>query len=147
MILKLEHHPPQKDIEVLITYPERNKTVEKIVTLVKSVGTQIECYLEDSVKKINISDIYYIESVDKTGVVFCESESYRTRFRLHQLVENLSSTGFVQISKYCIMNINKLDRIKPLFNSRMEAILSNGSHLCITRKYLAGIKQKLEENE
>ena len=147
MILKLEQHTAQKDVEVLVTYPSRNKTVERIVTLLKSVNAQIECYSDDDVKYINVSDIYYIESVEKTALVFCEKQNYRSKFRLYQLNEKLTGKGFIQISKYCILNINKLEKIKPLFNSRMEAILSNGSRLDVTRKYLSGIKRILQENE
>ena len=81
MILKLEQHTSQKDIEVLITYPVKNKTLERIVSLIRSVDTQIECYSDDVVKPVNVSDIYYIESIDKRTVVFCEKESYQVKTR------------------------------------------------------------------
>jgi DNA-binding LytR/AlgR family response regulator len=95
---------------------------------------------------VNISDIYYIESVDKVTDVFCKNEKYRTKYRLYQLYEELADKGFIQISKYCILNINKIDRIKPLFNSRVEAVLSNGKRLFITRKYRIEVKRKLQED-
>jgi DNA-binding LytR/AlgR family response regulator len=147
MILKLKQNAAQKDIEVSITYPVKSKTVERIVSLIKSVDKQVECYSDDSLKRVNASDIYYVESVDKRTIVFCENESYQSRKRLYQVYEELADNGFVQISKYCILNINKLERITPLVNSHMEAVLSNGKCLYVTRKYLAGIKQKLQESE
>jgi DNA-binding LytR/AlgR family response regulator len=146
MILKLEQHGTQRDIEITIKYPVINKTFEHIVSFLKSVGTQIECYSETGVKRVNISDIYYIESIEKTTAVFCEKESYRTKYRLYQLYEELADNGFVQISKYCIVNINKIEKIKPLFNSRVEAILSNGKCLYITRKYRFEVKRKLQKD-
>jgi DNA-binding LytR/AlgR family response regulator len=145
MIVKVEQDKAKKDIEVSITYPFMSKMVERIVSFVKSVGTHIECYTEDGTKLVNVSDICYIESLDKTTVVYCEKGNYRTRFRLYQLNEILSDKGFVQISRYCILNINKLDAITPLLNSRMEAVLSNGMRLCVNRKYLADIKRILQE--
>jgi DNA-binding LytR/AlgR family response regulator len=147
MIIKLENNPEQRDIEVVITYPQKNKTVDRIVSLIKSVDTQIECYLDDSVKHVNASDIYYIESIDRKTIASCEKENYTVKSRLYQIHEKLNGNGFVQISKYCILNINKLEKITPLVNSHMEAVLSNGKCLYVTRKYLAGIKQKLQENE
>jgi DNA-binding LytR/AlgR family response regulator len=146
MILKLEQHETQKDIEITIAYPVMSKTIEHIVSFLKSAGTQIECYTEDSVKMVNVSDIYYIESTGKTTVVYCEKGSFRTRFRLFQLNEQLTDRGFVQISKYCILNINRLDKIWQLFNSCMEMTLTNGIRLYTTRTYLADIKRKLQEN-
>jgi len=145
MNIKLEQCPLQKDIEIIIKYPQKNKVVERIVLLLNSVNTKIECYSEDSQKPVNISDIYYIESLEKKALVYCEKENYYTKYRLYQLNEKLTDYGFVQISKYCIFNLNKLDRVKPLFNNRMEIILSNGIRLFATRKYLSDMKQKLKE--
>ena len=147
MIIKVEQNPAQKDIEILITCPAKNKTVDRIVSLIKSVDTQIECYSDDSIKRVNVSDIYYIESVDGKTIVCCEKEKYFVKYRLYQIYEKLKNYGFIQISKYCIVNINKLDTFKPLDNNRLEAVLSNGAYLCINRKYIAGIKQILRGDE
>jgi len=147
MIIKLEENTAQKDIEISISYPEKCKTVDRIVSLIKSINRQIECYSDDSTKWINVSDIYYIESIDRRTIVFCEKESYQIKKRLYQVYDELADNGFVQISKYCILNVNKLEKIAPLHNSHMEAVLSNGKCLYVTRKYLAGIKQILKESE
>jgi len=146
MLLNLEHRKTHKDIEVSIIYPEKNKTVERLISFVNSLSIKIEGYAEDSIKQINVPDIYYIESEDKIAVIFCEKEYYRTKYRLYQISEKLADLGFVQISKYCVININKLDKIIPLSNRRMEAILKNGKRVFITRKYLYDIKKMLQEN-
>jgi len=147
MILKLEQKNAQNDIEILITYPVKNRIVERIASFIKSVDSQIECYSDDIVKLVNVSDIYYIESVDKRTLVFCDKGNYQIRKRLYQVYDELADNGFVQISKYCIMNINKLEEIKTLANSHLEAVLSNGKCLYVTRKYLANIKRHLQEDQ
>ena len=145
MIINLEQNDLQKDIKVSIIYPVKNKTVERIVSLLKSVDAQIECYSDDIVKPVNVSDIFYIESVDGKTVVCCEKDKYIVKSRLYQIYEKLRDNGFIQISKYCVLNINKLERFRPLDNYRLEAVLTNGVYLCITRKYISGIKQILQE--
>jgi DNA-binding LytR/AlgR family response regulator len=146
MLLNLEHRKTHRDIEVSIIYPEKNKTVERLISFINSLSTKIEGYTEDSIKQINVLDIYHIESNDKIAVIFCENESYRTKYRLYQINQKLNGFGFVQISKYCILNINKIDKIIPLSNRRMEAMLTNGKRVFITRKYLYDIKRVLQEN-
>jgi len=146
MILKTEQNPDKLDIEVNVIYPERNKMVDNIISFLNSIDEKIDCYLEGRLKKINISDIYYIESVDKIAVVYCENDNYRTKYRLYQLYEKISEKGFVQISKYWILNINKLDSIKPLLNSRMEVTLKNGKRLYVNRNYIDEMEKKLMEN-
>jgi DNA-binding LytR/AlgR family response regulator len=145
MIINLEQNPSQKDIEITITYPVKNKIVERIISFVKSVDNQIECHSDDGIKLINATDIYYIESVDGKTVACCEKESYFVKSRLYQMYEKLKDNGFIQVNKQCIININKLDKFRPLDNNRLEAVLSNGAFLCITRKYISGIKQILQE--
>jgi DNA-binding LytR/AlgR family response regulator len=147
MILRLEKNETQKDIEIIIKYPVENKTIDDIVSYLKAYDTQIDCYSKDNIKQVNVSDIFYIESKEKLAVIFCEQECYKTNFRLFQLYEKLSDKGFVQISKYCILNINKVEKFKPLLNSRMEVILTNGATLYINRNYLANIKRKFQNDE
>ncbi|MCL1955421.1 MAG: LytTR family transcriptional regulator DNA-binding domain-containing protein [Brevinematales bacterium] len=146
MLLNLEQRKTHRDIEVSIIYPEKNKTVERLISFINSLSIKIEGYAEDSVKQINVPDIYYIESEDKISVIYSENEYYRTKYRLYQISEKLAGLGFVQISKYCLININKLEKIIPLSNRRMEAILKNGKRVFITRKYLYDIKKILQEN-
>ena len=145
--LKLEQDPSREDIEVSITYPVMNTIVRRIVSSIKAIDTRITCDSSGGAKTVAISDICYIKSLDKVAVVFCEKGKIRTGFRLYQLAEQLADKGFVQISKCCIVNIAKLDVIKPMFNSRMEAIMANGERLHVTRKYLAGIKRMLRDDE
>ncbi|MDE6406050.1 MAG: LytTR family transcriptional regulator DNA-binding domain-containing protein, partial [Lachnospiraceae bacterium] len=76
-----------------------------------------------------------------------EKEVYHIDLRLYQLKERLQSAGFVQISKSCLLNINALESIRPLFNSRMEATLKNGEKVCVNRKYLQEVKKALRGEE
>ena len=108
---------------------------------------QIKCAGGNAEQMINILDIYYIESVDKKTFVYLENAVYRTDFRLYQLKDKLKTYGFVQISKSCILNINILESIRPLFNSRMEATLKNGEKVNINRNYLNEVKNALRGDE
>lgn len=145
MIVKLEENLTQEDIEVLIKYARMNHTVNRLVSLIKSVDSTVKCTLDQREIWINVSDIYYIESVDKKTFVYCEKSVYGTEYRLYQLMDELELSGFVQISKSCLININVLESLRPLMNSRMEVTLSNGERIAVTRKYVANIKAKLQE--
>lgn len=145
MIIKLEENLSQGDIEVLIKYAHMNHTVKRLETLIKAVDKTVKCNTESSDMWVNASDIFYIESVDKRTFVYCEKMVYRSELRLYQLVKELMNAGFVQVSKSCIININMLESIRQLKNSRMEATLSNGEHINVTRKFIPAIRAKLQE--
>ncbi|HWQ74703.1 MAG TPA: LytTR family DNA-binding domain-containing protein, partial [Syntrophomonas sp.] len=46
----------------------------------------------------------------------------------------------VQVSKSCLINMNVLESIRTLFNSRLEATLINGEKVNVSRTYLAAIR-------
>lgn len=143
MKIKTEQDVSCNEIEVIIKYPQKDKQVHRIIDFLQSFDMQIKCAGENAERMINILDIYYIESVDKKTFVYLENAVYRTDFRLYQLKDKLQAYGFVQISKSCILNINVLESIKPLFNSRMEAALKNGEKVNINRNYLTAVKKAL----
>ena len=143
MKIKEEQDLSCNEIEVIIKYSLRNKQVNRIIDFLQSFDMQIKCAGDNADKMVNILDIYYIESVDKKTFVYLENAVYRTDFRLYQLKSKLQTYGFVQISKSCILNINTLNSIRPLFNSRMEATLKNGEKVTINRNYLNEIKRAL----
>ncbi len=143
MKIKAEQDLSCHEIKILIRYPRKDKQVHRIIDFLQSLDMQIKCAGDHADKIINVSDIYYIESVDKKTYVYLENAVYRTEFRLYQMKNQLQTYGFVQISKSCILNINMLDGIRPLFNSRMEATLKNGEKVNINRSYLNGVKKAL----
>jgi len=145
MILKLEQDLSVEDIEIRIKYSVMTEDVERITTMLTSATTRILCSQDNGEKLVNVSDIYYFESVDKKTFVYCEKEVYRTALRLYQIAEDYAHLGFMQISKSCILNINVLDSITPLPSSRMEATLKNTERVYVTRKYLENIKRALQE--
>lgn len=144
MIVKLEENLTLKELEVLIRYASMNETVQKLETLIRSVDKTIKCSLDERELWLPASDIYYIESVDKHTFVYSRKNVYRSEARLYQLLKELSEAGFVQVSKSCLINLNVLESIKPLMNSRLEATLSSGDRITVTRKYITDIRKKLE---
>lgn len=147
MKIQIQQDPSCNETEITIKYPQKDRQVNRIIDFLQSFDMQIKCDIDNTERMINILDIYYIESVDKKTFVYLEKTVYHTDFRLYQLKDKLYNYGFVQISKSCILNINALESIKPLFNSRMEATLKNGEKVYINRNYLSGVKRALKGEE
>ncbi|WP_010681306.1 LytTR family DNA-binding domain-containing protein [Acetivibrio cellulolyticus] len=133
----------QEDIEVEIRYREMNSYVEELVKKIESFNHTI--FGDDNGRqyKINVCDIYYIESVDKKTFIYTKEQVFRSELKLYQLFNELADYDFVQINKACILNINVLESLQPLVNSRIEAKLSNGERLNVSRTYIPDIKKAL----
>ena len=130
--------------EVTIAYREMTSSVQRVSEYVQNVERTILCKKENEEHSILINDIFYFESVDKKVFVYCEKEVYRSNYKLYEVEEMLSRAGFVRVSKSVLLNVEKLTGIKTLVNSKLEAKLSNGESVCVTRKYLKDIKNELQ---
>lgn len=129
--------------EVQISYRELTEGVKRVADFVNSVDRTVCCKKKNEEYIIPVSEIYYVESVDKKSFVYCEKEVYQSNSKLYELEKLLSQSGFIRVSKSTILNIEKLIGVKAIVNSRLEAMLSNGEKVCVTRKYLKEIKAAL----
>lgn len=136
----------RKDLEepeVTIAYHEMTESVKMVTNYVRYVDQTILCKKDNEEYSILINNIFYLESVDKKVFVYCEKEVFRSNYKLYELEEMLSQAGFVRVSKSVLLNIEKLIGMKTLVNSKLEARLSNGESVCVSRKYLKDIRENL----
>lgn len=144
MILKMKQDESCGDIEITVKYPADSAKLRRVIQLLRTADFRIACEDDGAVRMVNAADIFYIESVDKRTFVYLEKAVYHTSQRLYQLAEQLRQHGFVQVSKSCILNIQRMESIRPLLNSRMEATLKNGERVYINRNYVGDVKRALK---
>ena len=92
---------------------------------------------------LEISFIYYIESVDKRTFVYTKENCYESKLRLYEIEESLGSY-FLRISKSMIVNLKKIKSVKSDLSGRMEASMLNGEKIVISRSYVKEIKRRLD---
>lgn len=144
MRLQVEQDSTVDDISILIRFSEPNQTVGRIVDAIRAFGEKIPAQDDDKTVQLSIAEIYYFESVDKRTFAYCKENVYRVSDRLYQIKERLGRYGFVQVNKACLLNINTLESVRNVGNSKMEAELSNGEKISISRKYISDIKLALK---
>ena len=143
MRLILNERPELEKTEVTIAYSKMTASVKRVADFVRSVEQTVLCKKDEEECSVPVGDIFYIESVDKKTFVYCEKEVYMCSLRLYEIEKMIEQAGFVRVSKSTILNIEQLEGVKTLVNSRLEAILSNGERVCVTRKYLKDIREAL----
>lgn len=118
--------------------------VLEIVSFVKSRQGQLTGFTEGRQYEIPVSDVFYIEGVDNRVFIYCEEQVYETHYRLYELEEELKEKHFFRASKSVLLNLMKVDSIKPALNSRFTAVLLNGEQIIISRKYVPELKKALK---
>jgi len=143
MKIFLKQVPGLQEPEIEIKYSEIDNEIDSLVRYIQNNDSYI--YGEENGRKCKLraSTIYYIESVDKQTFIYTDKNVYHSSLRLYQLAGQLKRLDFVQISKSCILNLNMLEDIQTLKNSRLEATLLNGEKLHVSRTYIKKIKDAL----
>lgn len=135
-----------KSLTVTIEYPRLDSKTQSIIKKIKLLDFKINCNSNDKLCSLSISDIYYIETVERKTFIYTEKEIYLSDKKLYELEQMLSETSMIRISKSCLMNMDMLHCVRQLLNSQLEATLTNGEKLIVARTYLKNIKRILKED-
>ena len=128
-------------LTVVIEYPEWSESVESLYKKIGRMDLSFTGKCDDRSVNIGISDIFYIENVERKLFLYTRDEVYRFDGTMADIENNMYDTGLVRISRTCIMNTDRLKEIRQIKNSHLEAVLDNDEKLIVSRKYLADIKK------
>ena len=120
-----------------------DSNVKEIVNFIKSRQGSIDVKNGEMKYNIPIVDIFYVESVDDRTFIYLSSDCYETAHKLYELEEILNERRFIRISKSVIVNLLKIECVKPALNGRYLCHLKNGEDVIISRKYVPKFKEKL----
>ena len=129
------------ELEVTIIYPRLDTYVKRLIKRINDCSRTIPAYSGDRTCLLEISNIYYIETVERKVFIYTEHTIYRSGKKLHQLEAELLEYGFSKANKACLININVLKTIRNINNSRLEAELINGEKINVSRTYIKNIKE------
>ena len=131
-----------KPLTVTVEYPEYTESVKSLVKRIEKLDVSFSCFADDRQMRISLSDVYYLENVDRKVFLYTEGEVFRLDATMTEITKITEDSDLVRISRTCIMNTSHLTGIRQLKNSYLEASLDNGEKLIVSRKYLRDIKRR-----
>ena len=141
MKLTVEKIPGLTEIEVNIRH-DHDEEIIRIVAMLNHETTIIGKKGERNYP-LSPSDIYYFESVDEKVFAYDKTDIYQIKERLYELESLLSTRGFSRVSISVIVNRHYIDHFKSSLNGRIEAKLSNGEAIIVSRNYVKDLKMAL----
>ena len=130
-----------RPLTVIVEYPEWNSSVERLIDKISKADLTFTGKADDRTVSIGISDIYYIENVERKIFLYTDKEVFRYDRSMTDIESVVSGTELVRISRTCIMNTAHLKEIRQIRNSHLEAVMDNDEKLIVSRKYLPDIKR------
>ena len=128
-------------LTVIVEYPEYDRSVDNLISKIKNMSISITGKSDGKTVSIDISDIYYIENVERKIFLYSRKDVYRYDGSMADIDSSIADTDLVRISRTCFMNVSHLKEIMQIKNSHLEAVLDNGEKLIVSRKYLKDIKK------
>lgn len=99
---------------------------------------------EDAIVLLDVEDIYYIETSVRKTFIYTKYKKYETKETLSVLEEKLKYE-FVRCHKSCLVNLEKINRIEPMFNRTYVIKFDDAPYkVAVSRKYSKDLLEWIE---
>ena len=133
----------KETLSVIIQCDKINDEVIRLKSHIESFDNTLYALMDKEKVKVNLSEIFYFESVDNHTFLYTQKEVMEVKYRLYELEKLLFDKDFVRISKSIVVNIDKIHSLKPELNRTILVTLCNGELLSISRKYVPFVRKLL----
>lgn len=143
----IEQIPYTEKEQVVIKCYRVTSEVRGIVEYISKAGATLTGYINDAIAQVNLRDILYVESVDSRTFAYTQSDVFMLKYKLYEFEDLYTQRHFFRCSKAFIINLMKIDTVKPILNGRYCATMCNGEEIIISRQYVSLLKRNLLEEQ
>lgn len=129
--------------EVVIKYKDMTEQIEGIVNYINRQEKKLIGLKEGQQYAIPPQNVIYLESVDGVTYLYTSMEVYRTNLSLAAVEAMYMEEGYFRCSKSMIINIYRIAKLKSESGNRIDAMMDNGEHVIISRRYAKELRRIL----
>lgn len=130
--------------ELILNYNERTPEVDRAINFMEQSQKKLSGRCENETIIFEPDDILYVEKVDDRTFACTKDKVIQISMSLYAVELFLDSINFFRCSKSMIVNVNKVEKLKSLSSNRIDATLSNGEHILISRTYASDFRRLLK---
>lgn len=144
MRVRVENVKRKEEEQVLIRCMKMNDELMEIVEFIKSREDMLTGQKDSQTYQISLRDIFYFEAVDNKVYAYLKNHVYEVKNKLYELEERYRKRQFFRCSKSVLVNLMRIECVKPALNGRFTAKLFNGEQIIISRQYVPELKNLLQ---
>ncbi|EPR11479.1 LytTR family DNA-binding domain-containing protein [Ruminiclostridium papyrosolvens] len=129
--------------QAIIQCYEVNDDVKSIVRFIESTEATLAGYIDERVNRIPLQDILFVEAVDNKTYAYTLKKVYEIKCKLYEFAMQYEDKQFFRCSKSFVINLMKIDNVRPVLNGRFSATMFNGEEVIISRQYVPELKKRL----
>ncbi|HKL47915.1 MAG TPA: LytTR family DNA-binding domain-containing protein [Candidatus Izemoplasmatales bacterium] len=131
-------------LNIVFNHADIPKVNDLLDLIVQGEAIYITGYNEHGQKRIECRHVHYIITQQDDVYASLQDTKLILKGKLYEYEERLSSKQFIRVSKYCLVNIGKINYIRTLLNSKLELQMTNGDLCEVNRGYLKEFKKALK---
>lgn len=143
MKIEIDINEKYEDTAVVIQTPKLTKDIENVISLIRTVDSQITVLDNDETIVLDTATILYIEALERNTFVYTKSATYQSDMKLYELEEVLSNQDFIRVSKQMIINLRKVKSLKADVNRKIRVTLQNDEQIMVSRMYADELRKRL----
>ena len=126
-------------------YDKIDEETSAVLDRLRDTLRYIEGIFEDKKVTIALTDIFYIETVDRKTFAYTKDMCVEIKEALRDILEEYSNIGFARISKSTVVNIYKIKKLQGDINMRVIISLKNDEKLIMNRSYKNEFYERLNK--
>lgn len=143
MRIELHTDPALRETVVTVTCPALDDATARLLASLRAFDHKLTGLLGGQTWLLEPEDIFYIETVDKLVFLYGEKEVWESPLRLYELEERLCGGSFLRAGKSCLVNLDRIQSLRPEMGGRLQLTMQNGERLFVSRQYAPAFKQTL----
>lgn len=132
-----------QETEIKISCNQLTCEVENLIATLRMLNQQMLVSKENENFLLDVNEISYIEAVDRKTFVYTEDDIYESKLKLYEMEEKLCQSGFIRISKSCLVRLKYIKSIKNDVERKLRLTMKNGEQIIVSRQYAEEIKKRL----
>lgn len=130
--------------ELILNYQQMNPEVEDVLFFMEKYRKKLVGKKDGEMIVFSPQEILYVEKVDNRTFAYTVDNEIQLDLSLHAVEMMLGEESYFRCSKSMILNVNKVERLKSLSSNRIDATLTNGEHIIISRTYASDFRKLLK---
>ena len=132
---------------VIIQTSQQSELVDRIIKAINEIigdgQPQMEVIAGGRTVMINQNDVIRIYTENRRLIIHTSTKNYESYYTLRRIEEILDRNQFVRISRFEIINLNRVAGFDFSINGTVNISFDDGSSTWVARRYVSSIQQKL----
>ena len=130
--------------EVIIKYHAMTELIDSIINYINRQEEKWVVCKDGQQFVISPQNVIYLESVDGITYLYTDEDVYRTGLSLAAAEAAYMEEGYFRCSKSMVINIYRIQKLKSEPGNRIDAMMDNGEHVIISRRYAKELRSILK---